>query len=103
MSYEFVMITYVVRDGDKEHTNHYIMTKNNAEKHDVDLIHMMYYLDGFDTDEDDEVNAEHILLHMLEHEETRGWVTTDWGMVKVVRKEPMSRETKELFNSYGVY
>lgn len=103
MNDEFVMITYDVRDGEKEHTDHYIMTKNNAEKHDVDLIHMMYHLDGFDTDEADEVNAKHILLHMLEHEKTRGWVTTDWGMIKVVGKNPMSRETKELFNSYGVY
>lgn len=98
---EFVMIRYDVRDGDKEHRDQLIVHIDESRGTHLELIHMMYRLDAFDEDDWDD-NAEERVLLAEEYERNR-YIITDWGMVKVTGRKPMTRKTKELFNSYGVY
>ena len=101
MSDEFAMIRYEVEDGDKTHYDLHIVPIDVSRGTDLELIHRMYGLDAFDEDDWDDTAEERVLL-AEEYEENR-CIVTSWGIVKVTSRKPMSRETKELFNSYGVY
>ena len=101
MSDEFAMIRYEVQDGDKSYYDQHIVHIDVSRGTDLELIHRMYGLDAFDVDDWHEMAEERALL--AEEYEKNRCIETSWGVVKVIGKQPMSRETKELFNSYGVY
>jgi len=101
MSDEFAMVRYEVQDGDKTHYDQTIVDIDVSRGTDLELIHRMYGLDAFDEDEWHDMVEERGLL--AEEYEKNGCIETSWGLVKVTGRKPMTRETMELFNSYGVY
>ena len=101
MSDEFAMIRYEVQDGDKSYYDQHIVHIDVSRGTDLELIHSMYGLDAFDVDDWYNMGEERALL--AEEYEKNGCIETSWGVVKVTGRKPMTRETKELFNSYGVY
>jgi|TARA_R100000479_G_C6340502_1_gene185127 hypothetical protein len=101
MSDEFVMIRYEVHDGGKTHCDQCIVHIDVSRGTDLELIHRMYGLDAFHKDNWHDMAEERALL--AEEYENDGCIETSWGVVRVVDRKPMTRETKELFNSYGVY
>ena len=94
MSDEFMMIRYEVEDGEKTISDLLIVPIHLSRGTDLELIDMMYGLDAFDEDDSHD---------MVEEYEKNGYIMTSWGLVKVTGRKPMTLETKELFNSYGVY
>ena len=87
MTDEFVMVSFWIRDGDREHDYDTILTKEQAEWSDEKLIQHCI-------DEDAHIDKE-----------ARGtyWVYGMEALAAVEHKLPMSRETKELFNSYRIW
>jgi hypothetical protein len=105
---EFAMIRYEVEDGEKTHYDQHIVHIDVSRGTDLELIHRMYGLDAFDEDDwDDTAESVRLCRHerilLAEEYEKNGCIETSWGVVKVTDRKPMTRETKELFNSYGVY
>ena len=101
MSDEFMMIRYEVEDGEKTISDLHIVPIHLSRGTDLELIDMMYGLDAFDEDDSHDMVEGKALL--VEEYEKNGFIMTSWGLVKVTGRKPMTRETKELFNSYGVY
>tara|TARA_R110002074_G_scaffold271579_1_gene443237 strand:+ start:307 stop:570 length:264 start_codon:yes stop_codon:yes gene_type:complete len=87
MTDEFVMIRYWIRDGEREHFYDVITTKDKTEWTDEKLI--QEYID-----ED---------AHIDNEERGTYWVYGMEALVALEHKLPMSRETKELFNSYRIW
>jgi hypothetical protein len=87
MTDEFVLVTFWIRDGEREHTYDTILTKEQAEWSDEKLIQHCI-------DED---------AHIDDEESGTYWVYYMEALAAVEFKQPMSRETKELFNSYRIW
>tara|TARA_Y100000004_G_scaffold194123_1_gene258025 strand:+ start:54 stop:365 length:312 start_codon:yes stop_codon:yes gene_type:complete len=102
MSDEFAMIRYELQDGDRTHYDQLIVHIDVSRSTDLELIHRMYGLDAFDEDSSEWHNMAEERVLLAEEYEKNGCIETSWGFVKVIDKKPMTRETKELFNSYGV-
>ena len=87
MTDEFVMVIFWIRDGEREYHHNAIITKEEAEWSDEKLIqHHICEM----TDEDDLDRGTY-------------WVYYMEALAAVQYKLPMSRETKELFNSYSIW
>ena len=87
MSDEFVLVTFWIRDGEREHTYDTILTKEQAEWSDEKLIQHCI---------DEEA-------HIDDEEGGTYWVYYMEALAAVEFKQPMRRETKELFNSYRIW
>ena len=87
MTDEFVLVTFWIRDGEREHTYDTILTKEQAEWSDEKLIQHCI---------DEEA-------HIHDEERETYWVYYMEALAAVEFKQPMSRETKELFNSYRIW
>ena len=83
MTDEFVLVTFWIRDGEREHTYDTILTKEQAEWSDEKLIQHCI---------DEET-------HIDDEERGTYWVYCMEALAAVEFKQPMSRETKELFLS----
>lgn len=88
MTDEFVMVSFWIRDGEREYGYDTILTKEQAEWSDEKLI--QHCIDGETTTIDDEKRGTY-------------WVYYMEALAAVEFKQPMSRETKELFNSYRIW
>ena len=90
MTDEFVMVRYWIRDGEREHFYDVITTKDKSEWTDERLI--QEYID-----EDAHSNDSYY------GDDDTYWVHGMEALAAVEHKLPMSRETKELFNSYRIW
>ena len=84
---EFVMVSFWIRDGEREYSYNTILTKEQAEWSDEKLIQHCI-------DEDTSIHDE---------ERETYWIYYMEALAAVESKQPMSRETKELFNSYRIW
>ena len=87
MTDEFVLVTFWIKDGEREHTYDTILTKEQAKWSDEKLIQHCI---------DEEA-------HIDDEERGTYWVYYMEALAAVEFKQPMSRETKELFNSYRIW
>ena len=90
MTDEFVLVTFWIRDGEREHTYDTILTKEQAEWSDEKLIQHCI-------DEDAQLDDGKF------SKSNTYWVYGMEALAAVEHKLPMSRETKELFNSYRIW
>ena len=90
MNHEYVMIRYWIRDGDREHFYDVITTIDKSEWTDEKLIQEYVDEDAFLDD------------GKFSKSDTY-WVYGMEALAAVEHKLPMSRETKELFNSYRIW
>ena len=88
---EYVLVTYHIRDGEREHDVRTILTKEQADMTDEELIHWSIDNESC-TEYEDMISGKPVF-----------WVFYMEAYCYVKSKHPMTRETKELFNSYGVY
>ena len=85
--YEYVLVTYYIRDGERAYYVREILTKEQADVTDEELIHWSI---------DSETCTEYGTPDTF-------YVFYQEASCYVESKRPMNRETKELFNRYGVY
>ena len=85
MSDEFVMVSFWIRDGMREYGFDTIVTKEEAEWSDEELIQF------------------HIWDNTHSEDDGTYWVYGMEALAAVKNKKPMSHETKKLFNSYGIW
>ena len=90
MNDEFVMVSFWIRDGEREHGYDTIITKEQAEWSDEKLIQHCI-------DEDAQLDDGKF------SKSNTYWVYGMEALAAVEHKLPMSRETKELFNSYRIW
>ena len=88
MTDEFVMVSFSIVDGAREYDYNTILTKEQAEWSDEKLIQHCI---------DEETEKSNI------HLEGTYWVHGMEALAAIEFKKPMSRETKELFNSYRIW
>ena len=87
---EFVFVRFHIRDGDRESLQDTIIPKITSDTEtDEGLIKM--YIDHEATIDDYDPQGDYYWIYGME------------ALCMVMSRKPMSRETKELFNSYGVY
>ena len=90
MSDEFVMVSFWIRDGDREYGYDTILTDEQAEWSDEKLI--QHCIDEDACLDDGEFSKSNTY-----------WVYGMEALAAVEFKQPMSLETKELFNSYRIW
>ena len=90
MSDEFVMVSFWIRDGEREHGYDTIVTKEEAEWSDEKLIQYHICSDAHSN-------------NSYYGDDDTYWVYGMEALAAVQNKKPMSRETKKLFNSYGIW
>ena len=87
---EYVFVRFHIRDGDRESLQDVIVSKTISDtKTDEDLI--MMHIDNGATIDSDDPQGDYYWIYGME------------ALCMVMSRKPMSRETKKLFNSYGVY
>ena len=87
---EYVLVRFHIRDGDRESFQDTIITKTESDtKTDEDLI--KFHMDDDATIDSDDPQGDYYWIYWME------------ALCMVMSRKPMTRETKELFNSYGVY
>jgi hypothetical protein len=88
MSEEYVFVRFHIRDGDRESIQDTIIPKITSDREtDEGLIKM--HIDHEATIDSDERDYY--------------WIYGMEALCRVMSRKPMTRKTKELFNSYGVY
>tara|TARA_A100001201_G_scaffold138913_1_gene130342 strand:- start:387 stop:662 length:276 start_codon:yes stop_codon:yes gene_type:complete len=87
---EWVFVRFHIRDGDRESLQDTIIPKTTSERlTDEGLIKM--YIDVGATIDSDDPQGDYYWIYGME------------ALCMVMSRKPMTRKTKELFNSYGVY
>ena len=87
---EFVFVRFHIRDGDRESLQDTIIPITTSERLTDEGLIKMYIDDGATIDSDDP-------------QEDYYWIYGMEALCMVMSRKPMTRKTKELFNSYGVY
>ena len=87
---EWVFVRFHIREGDRESLQDVIIPKATSELlTDEGLIKM--YIDDEATIDSDDPQGDYYWIYGME------------ALCMVMSRKPMSRETKELFNTYGVW
>jgi hypothetical protein len=87
---EYVFVRFHIRDGDRESLQHTIIPKITSDtESDEGLIKMC--IDDDATIDSDDPQGDYYWIYGVE------------ALCMVISRRPMTRKTKELFNSYGVY
>ena len=87
---EWVFVRFHIRDGDRESFEDVIIPITTSERLTDEGLIKMYIDDGATIDDDDPQGDYY-------------WVYGIEALCMVMSRKPMTRKTKELFNSYGVY
>jgi hypothetical protein len=87
---EYVFVRFHIRDGDRESLQDVIIPKITSDTETDEGLIKMYIDDGATIDSDDP-------------QEDYYWIYGMEALCMVMSRRPMTRKTKELFNSYGVY
>lgn len=87
---EYVFVRFHIRDGDRESLQHTIIPKITSDTESDEGLIKMCIDDGATIDSDDPQGDYY-------------WIYGVEALCMVISRRPMTRKTKELFNSYGVY